>query len=254
MAGTPLVDRFAAARGVADAVLYEGYVLYPYRASARKNQIRWQFGVLVPPRHAELDLSERSAMRTECIVDPGDAPTLHVRVRCLQVQHRTIEVDAGDAWQPVEVLDVEGVPWVPWDEAAEHDIAIAEVRLLPLGAAHQDVAVALPGGRDVEELRSAAGHLAGRAVRTREPVRGRVRIEASWADGPGAFLRVAVSVENLTDWCRPRPGATTWCAGRSSPCTPCWPWTTATSCRSSNHPTTLRRPSPGAATSAPSPS
>ena len=42
------VDRFAAARAVADAVLYEGYVLYPYRASARKNQLRWQFGVLGP--------------------------------------------------------------------------------------------------------------------------------------------------------------------------------------------------------------
>jgi len=31
---------------VADAVLYEGYMLYPYRASAIKNQQRWNFGVL----------------------------------------------------------------------------------------------------------------------------------------------------------------------------------------------------------------
>ena len=37
------------ARTVADAVLYEGYLLYPYRSSARKNQVRWQFGVLGPP-------------------------------------------------------------------------------------------------------------------------------------------------------------------------------------------------------------
>ena len=41
---TSTVNRFAAARSVADAVLYEGYVLYPYRASAQKNQLRWQFG------------------------------------------------------------------------------------------------------------------------------------------------------------------------------------------------------------------
>jgi hypothetical protein len=34
---------------VADAVLFEGYLLYPYRASAQKNRLRWQFGVLVPP-------------------------------------------------------------------------------------------------------------------------------------------------------------------------------------------------------------
>lgn len=45
----PLEDRFEQARTVADAVLFEGYVLYPYRASAAKNQLRWQFGVLVPP-------------------------------------------------------------------------------------------------------------------------------------------------------------------------------------------------------------
>ena len=36
-------------RRVADAVLYEGYILYPYRASAQKNRSRWQFGVLMPP-------------------------------------------------------------------------------------------------------------------------------------------------------------------------------------------------------------
>ena len=32
------------ARAVADAVLYEGYLLYPYRATSAKNQSRWQFG------------------------------------------------------------------------------------------------------------------------------------------------------------------------------------------------------------------
>ena len=37
------------ARAVADAVLYEGYLLYPYRASSAKNRSRWQFGVLGPP-------------------------------------------------------------------------------------------------------------------------------------------------------------------------------------------------------------
>ena len=36
------------ARAIADAVLYEGYLLYPYRANSRKNQTRWQFGVLGP--------------------------------------------------------------------------------------------------------------------------------------------------------------------------------------------------------------
>ena len=37
------------ARAIADAVLYEGYLLYPYRATSAKNQSRWQFGVVGPP-------------------------------------------------------------------------------------------------------------------------------------------------------------------------------------------------------------
>jgi len=39
---------FEDVRAVADAVLFEGYALYPYRASSPKNQLRWQFGVLAP--------------------------------------------------------------------------------------------------------------------------------------------------------------------------------------------------------------
>ena len=42
----PTWDR---ARAIADAVLYEGYLLYPYRATSSKNQSRWQFGVVGPP-------------------------------------------------------------------------------------------------------------------------------------------------------------------------------------------------------------
>jgi len=46
--------RLRRARTVADAVLYEGYLLYPYRASSGKNRTRWQFGVLGPPGAAEV--------------------------------------------------------------------------------------------------------------------------------------------------------------------------------------------------------
>ena len=85
------VDRFAGARAVAAAVLYEGYVLYPYRASSSKNRMRWQFGVLVPPGCRVHDPSERSSVQVECVVEPGESPRLAVRVSCLQVQRRTVE-------------------------------------------------------------------------------------------------------------------------------------------------------------------
>ena len=43
----------ASVEKIAEAVLYEGYMLYPYRASAVKNQQRWNFGVLSPRQHCE---------------------------------------------------------------------------------------------------------------------------------------------------------------------------------------------------------
>src|SRR3954464_3639015 len=86
---------FAAAERVADAVLYEGYVLYPYRASAAKNQLRWQFGVVAP--RAPNDDGEPWFSNTECLIEPGDRPRVFVRVRCLRPR-------------PTETGWLEGVP------------------------------------------------------------------------------------------------------------------------------------------------
>ena len=41
-------------RKIADAVLYEGYILWPYRRSATKNQRRWTFGGAYPPSHSRV--------------------------------------------------------------------------------------------------------------------------------------------------------------------------------------------------------
>ena len=65
---------FAAALDVANAVLYEGYILYPYTSSARKNRIRWQFGVIVPQAYAAAGTGEPSEAQTEVLLDrPGSS-------------------------------------------------------------------------------------------------------------------------------------------------------------------------------------
>ncbi len=71
---------------IADAVLYEGYLLYPYRASAVKNRQRWNFGVLYPRAFAEAQGgADRWDMQTECVAQTaGAAARLSVRVRFLQ--------------------------------------------------------------------------------------------------------------------------------------------------------------------------
>src|SRR5215475_11371081 len=82
-------------RTIADAVLYEGYLLYPYRANSRKNQSRWQFGVLGPERAEERGIGENDTMSAEVVLD-ADTGSMSVVVRFLQLQRRTAERDTGD--------------------------------------------------------------------------------------------------------------------------------------------------------------
>ena len=77
---TKLVD------DIASAVLYEGYLLYPYRASAIKNKQRWNFGVLYPREYAEKQAgADAWKMQTECLVIASSSATLEVRVRFLHL-------------------------------------------------------------------------------------------------------------------------------------------------------------------------
>ncbi|WP_242424654.1 hypothetical protein, partial [Frankia sp. EI5c] len=69
------------ARAVSDTVLYEGYLLYPYRADALKNRHRWQFGVLMPP--ASTAAGEHSDAHTEFLLDGGPRTRLRVALRWL---------------------------------------------------------------------------------------------------------------------------------------------------------------------------
>ena len=77
---------FDVVKKIADAVLYEGYILYPYRASAVKNRQRFNFGTIYPQSYSELSGgTEPWQMRTECLVS-GRRPSFEVRVRFLQLR------------------------------------------------------------------------------------------------------------------------------------------------------------------------
>jgi hypothetical protein len=204
--GIPVVsldDRFQRARGVADAVVYEGYVLYPYRASARKNQCRWQFGVLAPRPFSEADGSQPWSMRTECVVEASDDTLLDVRLRCLQVQSRVVEAALDGRFEPVPSLTVDGRVWATWDEAVEQQIDVPGIALRALAGATRSVEVRLAEASSVESLTAADGTVVGRIVRTRWPVSGAVHIEATELDGPYPLVRLRVEVHNTTPWAGP---------------------------------------------------
>lgn len=80
----------ASVRAVADAVLYEGYVLYPYRPSSVKNKTRWTFGGLHPRIYCERSGSvEPFSQLTDCIVEGPDDARVTAHLRFLQLVTRT---------------------------------------------------------------------------------------------------------------------------------------------------------------------
>src|SRR5262245_39586772 len=112
---------FDGIRAVADAVLFEGYLLYPYRASAPKNKLRWTFGVLAPRTWAEAQIGERWWIESQLLIAPAGEPAIKGELRFLQVEERRIEVGGA----PVLSLDAGGKLWVPSEEGVLHEIPLS---------------------------------------------------------------------------------------------------------------------------------
>ena len=106
MNGDQATMNLDAVRSIADAVLYEGYILYPYRASSQKNQSRWQFGVVMAPGYAATDPSERTFTQAECVLAHTGQPVVRVLLRFLQVQRRTTE-GSGQGWDEAVEREIE---------------------------------------------------------------------------------------------------------------------------------------------------
>lgn len=197
-----VIDEFEHARAVADAILYEGYLLYPYRRSSGKNRVRWQFGVLVPrpwlsPAAADDESIAGSAdawrQQTECLLEASESATVHTRLRFLQIRHRSVESAVDDGFRPVSELTVDGQRHLTFDDAVPRDYDIVATAGELLSDPHI-AEVTVPGGEEVEPLGEA-----GRIVRTRWPLRVRVRVSAQPARAPFPLLRLRCEVENTAD-------------------------------------------------------
>jgi hypothetical protein len=166
-------------RRLADAVLYEGHVLWPYRRSALKNQQRWTFGGVYPRAYAASS-SDRSAVRVECLAE-GAEPELDVEVRFLQVVHRQATNDAGE---PVDEIPGH----LTWDETTERTIDLRDV------ASREAIRapIEIPAGRDEEAVEG------GTLVRTWQALSGSVEAHLERLDD--SLHRVRVSVVNDSDW------------------------------------------------------
>jgi hypothetical protein len=169
-----LVDEIAA------AVLYEGYILYPYRPSALKNQQRFNFGV-VSPRPNRASGEGGWFIHTECLVHAPGGSELQVSVRFLHLTTRTVESPDSAAGPRA------------WQEAIERDMPV-RARLDDLCAAPMRSPFSWPAEQEIEPRDS--GGAAGAIIRSRESVDGEVELAATRA-APGV-CKVAVHIANLT--------------------------------------------------------
>jgi hypothetical protein len=202
---------FDRALAVADAVLYEGYLLYPYRHSSAKNRFRWQFGVLAPRAWAEARCAADAGVagsaegwwqRTECLLEAGPGAgeaVVRCRLRFLQLVGRSIEERLPDGGhRPADELVTGSGLTVGFDAALPRDFDL-RVRLADVLDREQRIDLRAPGGEDVETLNDGDGRPVGRALSRRWPVRASVIVSAAPCETPAPLFRLRVRVENADD-------------------------------------------------------
>ena len=227
------------ARAIADAVLYEGYLLYPYRANSRKNQTRWQFGVLGPAGAADAGIGEDDSLSAQVLVAPRGKPDgvgrgalpAAAAPRRREGHRRRRDSSRSTSW----CRDAQS--WLRWDEAVEREISFGPFDIesgLP-----QTLPIEIDAGTDIETVDG------GRLVRTRRALQAQLEVAAERDDG---FVRLTMTVRNIGRARRRQGRGDRRVAHRHAPRRR--RSTTVTSCRSSNHRHRPTAPSPGAGTTA----
>jgi hypothetical protein len=191
---------------IANAVLYEGYILYPYRPSV-KNRQRWTFGGLYPEAYCRTQSgADAPANQTECLVHGSLDRTLEVTVRFLHLTDRTVGefIPPLPAWpdgaappfRPVQPLQVGDRQFHPWQEAEEREVSLGGLPLDEVLDQSGRRDFQFPGRRWLEPVAGTAGEVVGVLVREQEPVQGLIEVTATRV--AGALYRATVRVRNCT--------------------------------------------------------
>jgi hydrogenase maturation protease len=198
---------------IASAVLYEGYMLYPYRPSSVKNRQRFNFGALVPKAYSFAQGgTEACSMQTECLVRGKESSTLEVRIRFLHLVSREVgrfetplpEYREDAPFEIVESLEVDGRLLQPWQEAVERETGAPGRSLGELASASpKRFEFGFPSKREIEPIGDASGQVVGILLRTQEFLSGIV--EASAEPLSDGLFKITVRLSNRTpfaDWGR----------------------------------------------------
>ena len=184
---------------ILEALLYEGYVLYPYRSDALKNRQRWNFGIVHPE-----GCNERSRVHTECIALGKDS-VLNVELRFLQLQKRQAcklarpvcdprEI-TPDLLQPVDTVEAAGACYETWEEAVERTSPVHALDAKQLSAGAVNVEVTFGPESIVEPLPEKDGRITAALSRSTDVIRASTQVSA--AEVADDLFKFSVSVNNL---------------------------------------------------------
>jgi hypothetical protein len=174
---TQLID------AIAKAVLYEGYMLYPYRPSSVKNRQRFNFGLLYPKLYSEAQTgSDAWSMQTECLVE-GGSPLIEIRVRFLKLISRTSRNATNAAL-------------TPWQEAVECEVIVPSQNLEALTTTPLKWDFVFAEKTETESVHDDTGELVVAIHRKQESIEGTIEINATLLTDD--LFKLQVRVKNFT--------------------------------------------------------
>ncbi|MBX7223911.1 MAG: hypothetical protein K1Y36_28610 [Blastocatellia bacterium] len=206
------------AEKIATAVLYEGYLLYPYRPSAVKNRKRFNFGVLSPamPHVSSVDIEPQS-LQTECLAWTGPDTLVDVKARFLNLRDRRVYQavqGAGEnpeemVFQPGETLELEGQVWYSWQEGVERKVETLRVQFGDLVREATTIHHSFPKAVGILMVTDSSGQVRGKVeevvpeIRVSLTIRGQVLPHHKNPANPTQTLgKITVVLENQTP-CEP---------------------------------------------------
>jgi hypothetical protein len=201
--------------GIVKAVLYEGYMLYPYRPSAVKNRQRFNFGVVYPRAYSEAQGgTDAWTMQTECLVLGNPRTQCTVRVRFLRMVTRSVarlrepvnDLSAVNeaAIENVERLELNGNNFRPWQEAVEEVIEVTEFNLSALCAQPMQWPFRLSMKQEREAIRDEQALIVGMILREKGSVAGMVELAAQRLQD-GVF-KLTARIANISRFADSTPG------------------------------------------------
>ncbi|MBV8101266.1 MAG: hypothetical protein JOZ31_19150 [Verrucomicrobia bacterium] len=193
---------------VVEAVLYEGYILYPYRPTSKKNRQRFTFGRVYPQDYSiAQNGAEPFVMVTQCLLTGKDETSLEVSVRFLHVTSREVlsfrepllELPATLSAGSVELvpeLQVDGQSFLTWQEAVEREVDLPSQTIKQIAGTKYRQPFEFSAEEHLEPIKDRRSSIVGLIRRRKERLEGEILCETEEIEA--GLFKIKVEIVNRT--------------------------------------------------------